>query len=258
MTHKRFSNAAATYNRHAAPQLELVEELLQWAPQKPLARILDVGAGTGLLTTKLADHYPTAPIDAIDIAEEMVEQSRQQFSENQRIQWHLADAQTYQPTHPYDLIASSAALHWSPDLTATLQNLHTHLQPGGIFLLGLMLRGTLWELRAIRRRIAPTKGPGLSLPTESSITEQINATGFNLLEVKTHERRHIYPTGRAFLQAIHEQGVTALPQADLPLNRTELKALIHTYETQHATAGGVYATYETACFHLQKKESPTP
>ncbi len=258
MTHKRFSNAAATYNRHAAPQLELVEQLLQWAPPTPPTRILDVGAGTGLLTAKLADHYPNTPIDAIDIAQEMVEQSRQQFSPQPHIQWHLADAQTYQPTHPYPFIASSAALHWSPDLAATLQNLHTHLQPGGTFLLGLMLRGTLWELREIRRRIAPTKGPGLSLPTESSITKQINAAGFTLLEVKTQERRHIYPTGRAFLQAIHEQGVTALPQADLPLNRTELNALIHTYETQHATASGVYATYETACYHLQKTESPTP
>ena len=50
----RFSNAASTYDQHAAPQLELIEALLEQAPATAPHRILDVGAGTGLLTEQLA------------------------------------------------------------------------------------------------------------------------------------------------------------------------------------------------------------
>ena len=170
----RFSNAASTYDQHAAPQLELIEALLEQLPATAPHRILDVGAGTGLLTEKIATRYPTTPIDAIDLSEEMIEQSQKRLHHLPQIDWIQADAETYVPQQPYTLIVSSAALHWSPNLTATLQNLYNALQPGGHFLLGLMLRGTLWELRELRRRIAPTKGIGLTLPTENIVTEQIN------------------------------------------------------------------------------------
>jgi malonyl-CoA O-methyltransferase len=256
MNHNRFSNAASTYDQHAAPQLELIKTLLENGPPISPHRILDVGAGTGLLTEQLAIRYPNSSIDAIDLVKEMIEQSQTRLHHLRQINWIQADAETYTPQESYSLIASSAALHWSTNLTATLQNLYNALQPGGHFLLGLMLRGTLWELRELRRRIAPTKGIGLSLPTENHVTEQIEITGFDILHSSTAERRHIYPNTRDFLQAIHEQGVTALPQNDLPLNRSELISLIHAYETNHATAGGIYATYETACYLLKKPETP--
>ena len=254
MNNKRFSNAASTYDQHAAPQLELIEALLEQLPATAPHRILDVGAGTGLLTEKIATRYPTTPIDAIDLSEEMIEQSQKRLHHLPQINWIQADAETYVSQQPYTLIVSSAALHWSPNLTATLQNLYNALQPGGHFLLGLMLRGTLWELRELRRRIAPTKGIGLTLPTENIVTQQIQHIGFDILHSATAERRHIYSNTRDFLQAIHEQGVTALPQNDLPLNRGELLALIHAYETNHATAGGIYATYETARYLIKKSE----
>ena len=188
----------------------------------------------------------------------MIEQSQKRLHHLPQINWIQADAETYIPQQPYTLIASSAALHWSSNLTATLQNLYNALRPGGHFLLGLMLRGTLWELRELRRRIAPTKGIGLTLPTENIVTEQIQHIGFDILYSATAERRHIYSNTRDFLQAIHEQGVTALPQNDLPLNRSELLALIHAYETNHATAGGIYATYETARYLVKKPEISVP
>lgn len=255
MNHNRFSNAASTYDQHAAPQLELINALLEKAPPISPHRILDVGAGTGLLTEQLATRYPTTPIDAIDLAKEMIEQSQTRLNHLRQINWIQADAETYTPQQSYTLIASSAALHWSTNLPATLQNLYNSLHPGGHFLLGLMLRGTLWELRELRRRIAPTKGIGLTLPTENHITEQIQTTGFDIIYSATAERRHIYPNTRDFLQAIHEQGVTTIPQNDRPLNRSELTALIHAYETNHATAGGIYATYETARYLLKKPEA---
>lgn len=255
MNQRRFSNAAATYDQHAAPQRELVDALMRYLPETTTGPILEVGAGTGILTEKLIAHYPDTPIDAIDIAEEMIEQSREKFAAHPQCQWVLADAQTYHRDEPYALIASSAALHWSSDLLATLKNIYALLQPGGLFVLGIMLRGTLWELRELRRAIAPGKGGGPALPLDELVQQHILASGFTLEEAHTTERRHIYENGRAFLQAIHDQGVTALQQQDYPLNRSELSALIHAYETRHATAGGVYATYQTGSYLLSRPES---
>jgi malonyl-CoA O-methyltransferase len=255
MNQRRFSNAAATYDQHAAPQRELADTLMRYLPTSINGSILEVGAGTGILTEKLITHFPETPIDAIDIAEEMVEQSREKFIKQPCCQWVLADAQTYYRDEPYALIASSAALHWSSDLLATLNNLYSLLQPGGLFVLGIMLRGTLWELRELRRAIAPGKGGGPTLPLDEIVQQHILTSGFSLEKAHTAERRHIYENGRAFLQAIHDQGVTALQQQDYPLNRSELSALIHAYETRHATAGGVYATYQTGSYLLSRPES---
>ena len=181
MNHNRFSNAAATYNQHASPQQKLVELLLAHAPSKKQERILDVGVGTGLLTKELAKIYTSCPIDGIDLADKMLEICKEQTSNHRQINLIKADAATYQSNDSYTLIASSAALHWSKNLTDTFINLYNLLKPGGHFLFGLMLNGTLEELRVLRDKIAPKKKIIHKLPTKEKVENSIGATDFEIV-----------------------------------------------------------------------------
>jgi malonyl-CoA O-methyltransferase len=254
MISRRFSAAAATYDRHARPQLALAQSVISMLPEMYPEQILELGAGTGQLTRLLADRFPDVLIDAIDLAEKMVAHSRAAFRRFPQISWAVGDAQTWRGTDPYPLIVSSAALHWVADLKATCENIYENLEPGGTFALGMMLQGTLKELHELRNEIAPEKTPLITLPTYEETKACLQAAGFTLERRKHSEEEILYANAAAFLKAIHEQGVTGgrVSVGNAPLSRTELGQLVADYQENYASDGGVYATYETATFLLTK------
>ena len=107
---QQFDKAAQTYNDHATIQEVSAHKLVEMtASHQPLS-ILDIGCGSGLLTSKIAIRHPNATIDAIDVSPAMINQLNQQTIPNltlicnDYIQVSLAKR--------YDLIVSNAALHW--------------------------------------------------------------------------------------------------------------------------------------------------
>jgi len=254
MIGQRFSAAAKTYDRHARPQLALAQSVVSMLPEMVPEQILELGAGTGQLTRLLTDRFPDIPINAIDIAEKMVEHSRATFRRFPQIDWTVSDAQTHWSGNRYPLIVSSSALHWVSDLCATFENIFQNLEPGGTFALGMMLQGTLKELHELRRTIAPEKTPELTLPTYEETKACLQNAGFHLERRKHSEEEIIYSDAKAFLRAIHEQGVTGgkVSAGNAPLTRIELGQLVADYQETYASDGGVSATYETATFLLTK------
>ncbi|VGO22055.1 methyltransferase [Pontiella sulfatireligans] len=254
MIGQRFSAAAETYDRHARPQLALAQSVLSVVPEMYPEQILELGSGTGQLTRLLTERFPEVPIDAVDVAEKMVLHSRAAFKRFPQIKWIVDDAQTYWGGDRYPLIVSSSALHWVADLRATCENIFQSLEPGGTFALGMMLSGTLIELHELRQEIAPEKTPSISLPTYEETVEALEAAGFRTERKKHSEEQILYDGAKAFLKAIHEQGVTGgrVSAGNAPLSRTELSRLVADYQENHVADGGVYATYETATFLLSR------
>ncbi len=250
MIEKRFSISAKTYDRHSRPQQALIEELTAELPKNPPSRILELGCGTGQMTRRLLERYPTVPMDASDISPGMIEHCRTAFSDQPQISWIVADAQTFQPPAAYPLIVSTSALHWTDDLTKTFIQVHRNLEPGGTFALGMMLQGTLRELRELRTKIAPEKVFTTRLPTFEETEEALRHAGFSIQKTERFDQRFTYANARAFLRAIHEQGVTggSLERGYVPLTRREIQTLIHNYQTKSKTNSEVYASYETAVF----------
>ena len=254
MIGQRFSAAAETYDRHARPQLALAQSVVSVLPEMYPEQILELGSGTGQLTRLLVERFPEIPIDAVDVAEKMVEHSRAKFKRFPQINWMVGDAQTYWGGDRYPLIVSSSALHWVSDLRKTCGNIFQSLEPGGTFALGMMLRGTLKELHGLRKEIVPGKTPELTLPTYTETSAALEAAGFRIERKKHSEEEILYSDAKAFLKAIHEQGVTGgkVSAGNAPLTRTELSRLVADYQEIYASDGSVLATYETATFLLSK------
>ncbi len=252
---KRFSTAAATYDRHSRPQQALIDELVCVLPKQPPSRILELGCGTGLLTRLLAEHYPDSPIDASDISPGMIEHCRDAFSNQPQISWVVADAQTFQTDTPYPLIVSTSALHWTDDLTQTFIQAYQNLEVGGTFALGMMLQGTLRELRELREKIAPEKVFTTRLPTFEETIDALKTAGFSIRKSNRFDRHYNYANARAFFRVIHEQGVTggSLERGYVPLTRKEIRTLIESYQKEFESDLGVCASYETALFIAEKK-----
>lgn len=79
-------------------------------PQTQDARILDIGAGTGLLSLMLAQRHDSATIDALELDAGAAGQAAENCADSifaGRIKVHQCDARTFSSQNKYDLIVSN-------------------------------------------------------------------------------------------------------------------------------------------------------
>jgi len=244
----RFSASADTYDRHARIQQIAAKEVNRLvASLSGVNRILEVGCGTGILTQKMLACYPDSTLCAVDISEAMIARARARLSQAENVTWIVGDASTTNGMAPFDLIVSSSSLHWVFPATETFQHLSAAVNAGGHFVFSLMLDGTLGELHASRRRIAPHKPVQARLPTAGEVQELLNDAGFQMLQKSRASLRMTYPSAADFLRSIHEQGLTGGPVSSdgIHLCRRELEQLILDYDSHYRyDEESVRATYE--------------
>jgi tRNA (cmo5U34)-methyltransferase len=77
--------------------------------------ILDLGAGTGLMSSFILERYPRAKLTLIDISEGMLEVAKVRFKDNPHVTYIAADYSKYDYNHSYDLVISSLSIHHLED-----------------------------------------------------------------------------------------------------------------------------------------------
>jgi malonyl-ACP O-methyltransferase BioC len=259
---RRFGAAAATYERRATIQWAVADSVADLAADhcpagKVEGWILEIGCGTGLLTRRLSEQFPNASLVVTDVAAQMVEATRARIMGREQQHWVVADALRLPFTSVFRMIVSSSTLHWIHPLQAVVARAATLLHPGGYFFAGLMLDGTLRELHALRREVAPEKIPRRRLPDEAFVRRTIGKAGLQLLRAKALTLKEHYVGAHDFLRIIHQQGLTGgnVSHGDRLLTRSELQRLIAEYERRYADVqGGVYATYRVL-FVAARKEA---
>ncbi|MEN8234637.1 MAG: methyltransferase domain-containing protein [Actinomycetota bacterium] len=107
-------------------------ELLARIPDIEAGTIVDLGCGTGDLTTLLALRWPDAKVTGIDSSVEMVERARR---DHPGLEWAVGDVAEWEPEQPVDLIFSNATLHWLDEHERLLPRLRALLAPGGVIAL---------------------------------------------------------------------------------------------------------------------------
>ncbi|MGV9344789.1 trans-aconitate 2-methyltransferase [Streptomyces spiralis] len=131
----------AQYLRHAGHRARPFADLLARVPDLPAdprpPRIADLGCGPGNVTVLLADRWPTAHITGYDNSPEMLDKAvvdhEGPTSGGGRLDFTAADARTWTPTEPYDLIVSNATLQWVPGHVERFADWVAALEPGGVF-----------------------------------------------------------------------------------------------------------------------------
>jgi malonyl-CoA O-methyltransferase len=252
----RFSAAATTYDRAITVHDQVATDLLALFPEAETPdHILEPGCGTGLLTRKLLARFPQARIDAFDLSPEMIAQAQRDRPSGDTLNHRVAGFEEASANWgSYDVIMSSAALHWAPSLRDAIQALDRCLAPGGRFHCAFMLDGTLSELHRARRAVVSTKPVRAALPTLEEGRSAFEAMGWTSEHVKERSYQATLPNARAVLQQIHEQGVTGgdVSHGHLPLTRGELVRLQNYYDTHFATENGVSVTSVVGFFSYRK------
>jgi tRNA (cmo5U34)-methyltransferase len=100
---------------------------------RPLRRVLDLGAGTGLLARAVARAHPEAELVLLDGSPKMLEQARSALGEvASYVTGDLAEAP---PPGPWDAVVSAMAIHHLKDAgkRELFARVRHALSPGGVF-----------------------------------------------------------------------------------------------------------------------------
>lgn len=99
-------------------------------------RILDLGAGTGLLTKYLLEKYPGGHFQLMDLSEEMLNIAKDRFNGFENFEYIPADYVKKPFDGNFDLVVSSLSIHHLKHDEKQILNkkIFNHLKKGGIFL----------------------------------------------------------------------------------------------------------------------------
>lgn len=137
-----FDHAAADYDgarRRLVPGFDLFYgTVLELIPFEGDARftVLDLGAGTGLLSAMVAEAFPKAHLILADFSTEMLAQAQQRFQHRADFTYRVLDFENDALPGPYDVVVSALALHHTPPpkLPAVFRKVYDALPRGGLFI----------------------------------------------------------------------------------------------------------------------------
>lgn len=139
-------------------------------------RVLDLGAGTGLLTAALADAMPGCELTLIDEAEGMLAQAVDRLAAHDGSPpvTIVGDLLAQMPDGPFDVIASALAIHHlePADQAATYAAARARLAPGGVFVNAEQLHapGPTWlEDHYIERELVHARAGGFTAEAEEQV-----------------------------------------------------------------------------------------
>lgn len=137
-----FDEGAQTYDRARRQLIPCFDDFygtaLALIPLRPHAnfRVLDLGAGTGLLSFLVARKFPLARITLLDISQEMLDKARERFAGiEERLEFAAGDyADGF--TGQFDVVISALSIHHltDPQKIRLFKNIYEALPDGGIFI----------------------------------------------------------------------------------------------------------------------------
>lgn len=124
------------------------------APQKG-ERILDLGCGSGQLTSAIADAGAT--VIGIDSSPEMLAEARAHYPS---IEFRLGEAADFAIEPPVDAVFSNAVLHWVKNAAGAAASIARVLKPGGRFVAEFGGHGNIQPVvDAIHEVLGPVETP---------------------------------------------------------------------------------------------------
>jgi tRNA (cmo5U34)-methyltransferase len=150
-TRQVFDATASTYDRDRSRLIPGCEGFYRGAIDLiPLRAktILDLGAGSGLLTVLVRDRFPHAHIHLMDFSESMLKLARERLAGDENVTFHQADYIAEELPGDLCAIISSLSVHHLDEdgKQAVFRKAHEGLKPNGVFINADQVAGPTAEL----------------------------------------------------------------------------------------------------------------
>lgn len=217
------------YGKFAGPRLQPGLDLLARLPDLEAREVVDLGCGTGELTSLLAQRYPGARTVGVDSSEQMLEKARERFAE---LTWERGSIESF--SRRADVVFSNAALHWVAQHREVFPRLVSLLSPGGVLAVQ-MPRNFEAPSHALVREVAalPPFAGRVTLPHENVLTaaEYYDVLAEHCSTLELWETEYLHALGGEDPVLEWVRGTTLLP-VERVLAAEDFAAFVHEYRAR--------------------------
>ncbi|MBS91614.1 MAG: hypothetical protein CMM95_00980 [Rickettsiales bacterium] len=173
-----FDQSSENYESNAYIQKSVCKELIKFYVDsksfdfiKPI-RGLDLGSGTGLLSSQFQEIEEFDKLHLVDISKKMIDLAKKKMTNNY-VSFEINDFDHYKNFEKFNLIFSNMALHWSSEFEKLFSNLLDKISSDCVLLFSLPNSSSFKSLEKIRLKNLINK-----LPSEKNILKLINKKKF--------------------------------------------------------------------------------
>ena len=230
---RRFSAASASYDAEAQAQRQIASRLWALAAPHivPAAAILEIGAGTGLLTQHILSAQPKSLTVNDLYTSPQVQALAQQ--EPGVLSVREGNAETLDFCGPYDAICSASTVQWFADIKGFFHRCARYLPKGGLLAFSSFLPGNLHE-------VAELTGVGLDYADAADLQNYLDQE-FELVAMEQGKITLHFASPHDVLLHLRNTGVTGI--RSVGWNKRRYLEFVDGYITRYSTGQGVRLTY---------------
>lgn len=254
---KGFHRQAAEYDQHAVVQKRVVANLdmliCNHCAATP-ARVLDIGCGTGALTSAMKMRYPESRIFGLDLAYNMTVKAAERLGSECCFVNGDAEQLPFR-NGTFDLVVSASTFQWAKSLDNCFSEACRVLADGGIFCAAFFGGKTLWELQESYRealsRIYSSDDIRSSrlqrFRSKDDARKALEGLGFDQVVIASEEELEYHMDVTALLRAIKGIGASTTARSDAGSGlgwRGVISEMSNIYTARFMSEGLIPATYE--------------